>query len=395
MTSQSMTIGIVAGEISGDALGADFMNKMNALHPNIRWVGVGGEKMTKAGLACVIDMARLSVMGIVEVIKHLPDLLRAKQEILTAFNQQKIDIFVGIDAPDFNLRLGKALKPKGIFCVQYVSPSIWAWRENRIHNIKAATDLVLCLFPFEVPVYLKHNHPAICVGHPLIHHLQPKKINKSTNTICLMAGSRIGEIHAILPILLASFNQLYKKNQSLNAILPLAKDEHQPIVKQMIDDLVPQLSSRLTILTPTDYQHSFEYDHDYTASQYAMQISDLTILASGTATLEALMLQAPMIVVYKVSTLTYAIAKHLIKTPYVSLPNILAFEQTGYPIVPELIQTDATADNIAKYAQDILNSPNTQQHKLIDTVSKIKQLSSAYNSAQAVLTHYLDNKSNK
>ena len=143
-----LTIGIVAGEVSGDALGADFMQQMNAIHPNIRWVGVGGVQMAAQGLHSVIELSRLSVMGLVEVVKHLPDLLRAKKEILTAFDDTKIDVFVGIDAPDFNLRLGKVLKPNGVYCVQYVSPSVWAWRENRIHGIKAATDLVLCLFPF-------------------------------------------------------------------------------------------------------------------------------------------------------------------------------------------------------------------------------------------------------
>lgn len=382
-----LTIGIVAGEVSGDALGADFMRQMNVLHPNIRWVGVGGHAMAKQGLTSIIDMERLSVMGLAEVLTHLPDLFRAKKEILTAFDEHKIDIFVGIDAPDFNLRLGKVLKPKGVFCVQMVSPSIWAWRENRIHGIKAATDLVLCLFPFELPVYAKHQHPAVCVGHPLIHRMQPNAFTKSADTLCLMAGSRLGEIRAILPTLLASFDELCRTHPQLAAILPLAKDEHQATVQGMIDEQVPHLSTQLSIFTPSDWQNHDEYDSDYTASQYAMQVADLTILASGTATLEALMLHAPMVVVYKVNALTYAIAKRLVKIPYVALPNILAHERTGKSIVPELIQSDATVHNIASQARTILANPSSQKDKLIHTVELIKQASSQ-NAAEAVLTHY-------
>ncbi|SPX85920.1 Lipid-A-disaccharide synthase [Moraxella ovis] len=336
-----LTIGIVAGEVSGDALGADFIHQMHAICPNVRWVGVGGERMQKAGLVCVADMARLSVMGTFEVVKHLPDLLSAKREILSAFEHHEIDIFVGIDALDFNLRLGKVLKPKGIFCVQMVSPSIWAWRENRIHGIKAATDLVLCLFPFELPIYAKHQHPAVCIGHPLIKSLRPKGLIRRADTLCLMAGSRMSKIHAILPVLLASFGRLYQLNPSLKAILPLAKTEHHAAVDAIIELHAPHLTSALQTLTPKDWQASTDFDANYTASQYAMQISTLTILASGTATLEALMLPSPMIVVYKINALTYFIAKRLVKTPYVALPNILA-TQSGPAIVPELIQKQAT-----------------------------------------------------
>lgn len=385
--NKPLTIGIVAGEVSGDALGADFMSQMNALCPSVRWVGVGGEQMQKQGLTSIIKMERLSVMGLVEVVKHLPDLMRAKQEILTAFAQEQIDIFIGIDAPDFNLRLGKVLKPKGVFCVQMVSPSIWAWRENRIHGIKAATHLVLCLFPFELSVYAKHQHPAVCIGHPLIHRLKPANFTKRPNTLCLMAGSRLGEIHAILPILLASFEKLYEQNPALKAILPLAKDEHRPIVQSIIETHTPTLANVLHTFTPHDWQASQDFDENYTASQYAMQICDLTLLASGTATLEALMLQAPMLVVYKVNALTYVIAKRLVKIPYVALPNILAFEQIGQPIVPELIQAVATSENIANAAQHILNNPNEQQQKLTSTVARLRA-DSSHHAAQAVLYHY-------
>jgi len=171
LNAAPLVIGIVAGEVSGDSLGADFMQQMNNLRDDIVWVGVGGSKMQAQGLQSIFPLSRLAVMGLVEVMSQLPDLLKARRELLSAFKVADIDWFVGIDAPDFNLRVSKKLKPKGVFCVQYVSPSIWAWRESRIHNIKAATNLVLCLFPFELAVYERHNHPAICVGHPLLHTL--------------------------------------------------------------------------------------------------------------------------------------------------------------------------------------------------------------------------------
>ncbi|MFL1732495.1 lipid-A-disaccharide synthase [Moraxella oculi] len=386
MSKQSLTIGVVAGEVSGDALGADFMRQMNAIDPNIQWVGVGGEKMAQEGLTSLIDMSRLSVMGIMEVIKHLPDLLAAKRKILAEFEKQQIDIFVGIDAPDFNLRLGKALKPKGVFCVQMVSPSIWAWRENRIHAIKKATNIVLCLFPFELPVYIKHHHPAAYIGHPLIKSLHPKPFERRTDTLCLMAGSRVGEIRNILPMLLTSFEQLFNQNHALTAMLPLAKDEHRPLVESLIELHTPQLISVLHIMTPKDWQSSSDFDESYTASQYAMQIATLTILASGTATLEALLLQSPMIVVYKIHPLTHAIVKRLIKIPHVALPNILATSQANAPIVPELIQAEATAINIAKTAQDILTHPKTQQQKLIKTVAQLQQ--EQCDAAHVTLTHF-------
>ena len=178
-----LVIGIVAGEISGDSLGADFMRQMNTLRDDIVWVGVGGSKMQAEGLQSIFPLARLAVMGLVEVLAQLSDLFKARRELLTAFKRANIDWFIGIDAPDFNLRVAKKLKPKGIFCVQYVSPSIWAWRESRIHGIKAATDLVLCLFPFELPVYERHNHPAICVGHPLLRTLDQRLEHTPTNQL--------------------------------------------------------------------------------------------------------------------------------------------------------------------------------------------------------------------
>lgn len=403
MTAQ-LTIGIVAGEASGDALGADLIKKMNQKQPNIRWVGVGGDQMAQAGLQSLMDISRLSVMGLVEVIKHLPDLLRAKQEILTAFNEHDIDIFIGIDAPDFNLRLGKNLKTKGVFCVQYVSPSIWAWRENRIHTIKQATHLVLCLFPFELPVYQKHGHPAVCVGHPLLDQLNAdhQASNQKTShfidryqpyfknlenlrvdqpIISIMAGSRQSEITAILPLLLQGMKNIAKQRPDCQFILPTINAEQAFLAGQICQEHLADSPIRPLII------HQIPKDHHLSISQAAMNISQVILLASGTATLEALLLERPMVVVYKVNRLTYAIAKKLIKTPYVSLPNILSYQQSKQAIVSELIQDQATTEAISHQALDILDNPEAHTQKLTQTVAILRQ-DSHHNPACAILTHY-------
>ncbi|OOS23575.1 lipid-A-disaccharide synthase [Moraxella pluranimalium] len=405
-----LTIGIVAGEVSGDALGADFMQKMNAIHPHIRWVGVGGTQMAAQGLDSVIQMSRLSVMGLVEVVKHLPDLLRAKKEILTAFDDAKIDVFVGIDAPDFNLRLGKVLKPKGVYSVQYVSPSVWAWRENRIHGIKAATDLVLCLFPFELDVYAKHEHPAVCVGHPLLAKLSADtraqadkraelinalpqftdltKLMTAKQVICLMAGSRTSEINAILPLLIDSAKLLANQQADCQFILPVVSQVHAQLVQAYCQTHAGELADSIHIVH-NDGQ--FLYTSNLGLSQACMNISDVVLLASGTATLECLLLERPMVVVYKVSAMTYAIAKRLVKIPYVSLPNILSHQQIGQAIVPELIQADATAMAVSEQAQIILADTTKQTTKLHQTAKTLRADSHA-NPAQAVLDGFYKNK---
>lgn len=408
-THKTLTIGIVAGEVSGDALGADFMHKMNALH-NVRWVGVGGNAMIQAGLETIFDINRLAVMGLVEVIKHLPDLLAAKKEILSVFGRENIDIFIGIDAPDFNLRISKALKQqsllKPVFCVQYVSPSIWAWRENRIHAIKKATDLVLCLFPFELSVYNKHHHPAVCVGHPLLHQLDPSPLTQTENyqlflqmfakelgdlpapisttarPICVMAGSRMSEIQAMLDTMIQTMQQL-EMHGDFCYIMPVVNQAHTKFIQNALHTKAPSLLNKTHILFNPNKTAP-------TISQYAMNACQLVLLASGTATFEALLLHRPMVVIYKVSPLTYLFAKQLVKIPYYALPNILSHNQTGLPIVPELIQSNANAAAISQNVLDVLSNIDDQQAKLKQTTQTLKK-DSHTNPAQAVLTAFLKN----
>ena len=379
------------------------MAQMNNLVADIVWIGVGGAKMQAQGLQSIFPLERLAVMGLVEVMSQLPDLLKARRELLTAFRKSNIDLFIGIDAPDFNLRVAKKLKPKGIFCVQYVSPSIWAWRESRIKGIKEATDLVLCLFPFELPVYKKHNHPAICVGHPLLHTIPAElhdtltlelrsalvwhndglqqyfieRYDEVSQLICVMPGSRRGEINAILPLMLEGMEKLLLVDAKLCFIVPTVDQNHQYIVQDLIDQHSPQLRHAVTVV----------YDQDQpNFSQQAMAASDIVLMASGTATLEAMLLERPMVVIYKMNKLTYKVVSRMLKVPYVSLPNILAGEE----IVPELIQEQATAESICRTVTQLLQvrAYQAQQDALIATKADM-QAQSNQQPAHTVIEYWL------
>ncbi|MEJ6067599.1 lipid-A-disaccharide synthase [Psychrobacter sp. 16-Bac2893] len=406
VTREPLVIGIVAGEVSGDSLGADLMQQMNNLRDDIIWVGVGGTKMQAQGLNSLFPLSRLAVMGLVEVMGQLPDLLKARRELLTAFKTADIDWFIGIDAPDFNLRVSKKLKPKGVFCVQYVSPSIWAWRESRIHNIKAATHLVLCLFPFELLVYERYNHPAICVGHPLMHTIDQslldipinqrrselvwhndglqqffiERFDEVSQLICVMPGSRRGEITAILPLMLDGIQKLILLDPKLCFIIPTVDQNHQYIVQDVIDQRSEQLRAAIVVVYD---------DSQPTFSQQAMAASDIVMLASGTATLEAMLLERPMVVVYQLNQLTYQIAKRLVKVPYVGLPNILA----ATAIVPELIQEQASGDNICRTVMRLLQPrAYAEQLKALIQTKHLLQQQSNHEPANSVIEQwYLQN----
>ena len=406
ITREPLVIGIVAGEVSGDSLGADFMQQMNNLRDDIVWVGVGGTKMQAQGLNSIFPLSRLAVMGLVEVMGQLPDLLKARRELLAAFKKADIDWFIGIDAPDFNLRVSKKLKPKGVFCVQYVSPSIWAWRESRIHNIKAATHLVLCLFPFELPVYERYKHPAICVGHPLMHTIDQslldipinqrrselvwhndglqqffiERFDEVSQLICVMPGSRRGEITAILPLMLDGIQKLLLLDPKLCFIIPTVDQNHQYIVQDVIDQRSEQLRAAIVVVYD---------DSQPTFSQQAMAASDIVMLASGTATLEAMLLERPMVVVYQLNQLTYQIAKRLVKVPYVGLPNILA----ATAIVPELIQEQASGDNICRTVMRLLQprAYAEQLNALIQTKHLLQQQSNHQPANSMIEQWYLQN----
>ncbi|OCZ15921.1 lipid-A-disaccharide synthase, partial [Acinetobacter pittii] len=292
-------------------------------------------------------METLSVMGIVEVLKDLKKLFAVRDGLINQWTQHPVDIFIGIDAPDFNLRLSKSIKEKNlpIKTVQYVSPSVWAWRQGRVHGIKQSIDLVLCLFPFEKVFYERYEVPAAFVGHPLAKQLplenpiqiakQQLGLNENQKHIALLPGSRKGEVERLLPMLLGAANILHTKHPDIQFLIPAINDARKQQIEQGVEQLAPQLKAKIHILENTDSESKI--------GRIVMNASDVIALASGTATLEAMLMHRPMVTFYKLHWLTYLIAKFLVKIPYYSLPNIIA----GKKVIEELIQADATPENLA------------------------------------------------
>lgn len=385
--SAALRIGMVAGELSGDTLGAALMRQIKSRQPQAQFVGIGGPQMQAEGLHSEYPLDRLSVMGIAEVLGRLKELFAIRDGLVEKMTQpeQKIDLFIGIDAPDFNLRLSALLRPQGIKTVQYVSPSVWAWRQGRVHGIRAAVDLVLCLFPFEVDFYQKNDVPAVFVGHPLAQTLMPNHdsshgkqalgLSPVHRVVALLPGSRGGEVSRLAPILLAAAAQLHQLDASLRFLIPAVNSARDHQIRQLRDALPEPLRHAVRIMQPTD--------HSGQIGRQVMAASDVVILASGTATLEALLLARPMVVVYKVHWLTYWIAKMLVKIQYLSLPNILAKKQ----IVPELIQYDVNAANIVAQAQSLLTQPEVaaEQRQALNAIHVQLQGENAQHAGDAVL----------
>lgn len=386
MTTTVRRVGIVAGELSGDTLGANLMRDMRRLQPNLTFIGIGGPQMQAEGLISLYPLERLSVMGLVEVLGRLRELFQIRDGLLAQFTgEQAIELFIGIDAPDFNLRLSAKLKPLGVRTVQYVSPSVWAWRQGRVHGIRAAVDLVLCLFPFEVDFYHKNNVNAVFVGHPLAkqlplnHHAEQGKkrfgMTPERRVVALLPGSRGGEVSRLTPLLLDVARQLHQDDKNLRFLIPAANLARDHQIRLLRDALPEPLRHAVRIIKPQD-------DSGQVGRQ-VMAAADVVILASGTATLEALLLARPMIVVYQVHWLTYLLAKYLVKIKHVALPNILA----GRSIVPELIQNDAIPAHVVAAARNLLAHPDimAQQQRELHQIHTHLQGAASTNAATAVL----------
>ncbi len=335
MKANNLIIAMVAGEKSGDLLGADLIRNLKKIYPNALFEGVGGPSMISEGFQSYIDMDRLSVMGIMEPLKRLPELLRHQKSIIKRYSQNPPAVFVGIDSPDFNLKIERILKSKSIKTVHYVSPSVWAWRQGRVKKIKASVDLMLTLFPFENEIYEKNNIPVKNVGHPLASQLVNSRLssqkrldlsNKNEISLCVMPGSRAEEVSQLLIIFLEAIDKfIIKNNIELKIAIPAA---NQSRYKQ-ISEICADHGNHDIKLTLGD-------------SHKVMRESDLVLLASGTSSIEAMLLLKPMIVVYKLHWLTFSVAKPLIKTKFVALPNLLSQKM----LVPELLQENANAESI-------------------------------------------------
>ncbi|MDP8032962.1 lipid-A-disaccharide synthase [Pasteurella atlantica] len=354
MNTQNPTIALVAGEISGDILGAGLINALRLHYPNAKFIGVAGEKMQQAGCETLFDMQELSVMGLTEVIKHLPRLLKRRKQVINTMLELKPDIFIGIDAPDFNLYVENKLKQQGIKTVHYVSPSVWAWRQGRVHKIAKATNLVLALLPFEKAFYDRFNVPCKFIGHTMADAIPLKpnrneaceklELNEKGRYMAILVGSRCSEIEFLAEPFLKTAQILKEKHPDLQFLVPLANEKTQRLFEQIKSKVAPELE--LIILQGKARQ--------------AMICAEVTLLASGTAALEAMLCKSPMVVGYKVKALTYSIAKKLVKTEYYSLPNLLA----NAPLVPELIQEECNPENLVWHLNNyLLQDPESLKEK--------------------------------
>ncbi len=373
MANRKLKIGIVVGEVSGDTLGVKLMRSFREQGIDAEFEGIGGPQMIAEGFNSYYPMETLSVMGIVEVLKDLKKLFAVRDGLINQWTQHPVDIFIGIDAPDFNLRLSKSIKEKNlpIKTVQYVSPSVWAWRQGRVHGIKQSIDLVLCLFPFEKVFYEQYEVPAAFVGHPLAKQLplenpiqiakQELGVDENQNHIALLPGSRKGEVERLLPMLLGAANILHTKYPDIQFLIPAINDARKQQIEQGVEQLAPQLKAKIHILENTDSESKI--------GRMVMNASDIIALASGTATLEAMLMHRPMVTFYKLHWLTYLIAKFLVKIPYYSLPNIIA----GKKVIEELIQADATPENLAAEIEKLMNV-ETAQIQVMQHLTMHKQL---------------------
>src|SRR5690554_48082 len=328
-------IGIVAGEASGDILGAALIKALLKRNPDIRFEGVPGELMQRRGCIELYPLERLSVMGLVEVLGRLPELLRARRRLIHHFIDNPPDLFIGIDAPDFTFGMEKALKQAGIPTVHYVSPSVWAWKRKRIFKIKQSTDLLLTLFPFEAEVYRPTGQNLRFVGHPLADQI-PAELDLAAAReqydrnrtdqgplIALLPGSRGSELKYLAGPFLETARWLAQQRPELEFILPAANQRRYEQLAQLVQQY-PELKLKLVLQ----------------GSREVMALADAILIASGTATLEACLLQKPMVVAYKMAGLTYAIYSRMIKSRWISLPNVLAQEE----MVPEVLQDRVTPE---------------------------------------------------
>ncbi len=357
-------IGIVAGEASGDMLGAGLIKELEKKTEALSIEGIGGIKLITAGMKVLYPMERLSVMGITEVAGRYFELKNIRDDLLKYFVQHPPDIFIGIDAPDFNLWLEKELRKAGIKTVHYVSPSVWAWREYRVKKIRMAADLVLSLFPFEAAIYNKYGVPNRYVGHPLADNItntpnisaarSDLNIPREKIVIALLPGSRLSEIKRIASPLLKAAVLSQKTNPNLYFISGLIDEKALDYFTAIKNKVAPELELNISVGN----------------THRIMEAADFIMLASGTATLEAMLFKKPMVVAYKLSFLTHLIVKLLAKIPYASLPNILA----GKMLVPECLQSRCTPEILSSELNKLLESDEQTDQMKMEFVELSDQL---------------------
>ena len=375
LTDRPLKVAIIAGEHSGDILGADLISALKAIHPDAVFYGIGGPRMQALGFTALFDMEELAVMGIVEVLGRLPRLLQVKREILAALMADKPDVFVGIDAPDFNLPVELKLKQAGIKTVHYVSPSVWAWRHKRIFKIAAATNMVLSLLPFEKAFYDKYQVPCTFVGHTMADTM-PLQVDKAAaktelgldparTVLAIMPGSRTNEIKLLAPDFLQAAMLLQQQFPDLQFVCNMVTDAKAAQFNVIKQHLAPELDITLFI----------------GKARQVLLASDATFITSGTATLEAMLAKCLMVVSYRANWLTYQIGRRLVKLAHFSLPNLLA----GRAMVPELLQHQVTPRALADAMTPQLSAERDALLAEYRTIHQSIKCDASAKAAQAIL----------
>ena len=359
MDSRKPRIAIVAGEASGDMLGAALIRAIRTRVPGAQFYGIAGPKMMSEGARTLFPMEKLAVRGYVEVLKHMREIARIRRSLARTLIADKPDLFIGVDAPDFNLArrwYNKGVEPRlreaGIPTVHYVSPSVWAWRSDRVAGMTRSVDRMLVMFPFEAPIYEKAGIPVSYVGHPLADAMpfEPDRadaraqlrLGKSSIGVALLPGSRMSELELHADLVIETAREMHARRPELRFFVPLATRETRDYFE-----------ARLYALEARELPITMQFGH----ARLALHAADVALVASGTATLEAALARVPMVVMYRLSPLTYRWVKRKLTLPYVSLPNILA----GEFIVPELIQDDATPANLAQALGNWLDNKNARK----------------------------------
>ena len=360
--TRPLTIALVAGETSGDILGAGLIRAIKSQVPDARFVGVAGPRMQAEGCEAWYEMEELAVMGIVEVLERLPRLLKIRRDLTQRFTELQPDVFVGIDAPDFNITLEGRLKQRGIKAIHYVSPSVWAWRQKRVFKIGRATNLVLAFLPFEKAFYDRFNVPCRFIGHTMADAmpLHPDKqaarstlgIAPDVRCLAILPGSRGAEVDMLSKDFLLTARLLRESCPDLEIVVPLVNAKRRQQFEEIKTEVAPDLPVRLL---------------DGFARE-AMIASDAALLASGTAALECMLAKCPMVVGYRMKPFTFWLASKLVKTPWVSLPNLLA----GRELVKELLQNECTPDKLAEALLPWLQD-SAQVHELQETFLHLHQ----------------------
>jgi len=368
----NLRIALVAGEASGDILGAGLMRALQAQHPAVECIGVGGPLMQAEGLTSYFPMERLSVMGLVEVLGRLRELLARRKLLIQTLIQEKPDVFIGIDAPDFTLNIELKLRQAGIKTVHYVSPSVWAWRQKRVLKIREGCDLMLTLLPFEARFYEEKGVPVRFVGHTLADTIPLHADRAAARAelglpdgplVALMPGSRGGEVGRLGALFFDAAERLLIMKPGVRFVLPCASPQRRAQIETL-------LQGRNLPLTLLDGQ-----------SHLALAACDAVLIASGTATLEALLYKRPMVVAYRLAPLTFWILKRMVKSPYISLPNLLAQRL----LVPELLQDDATPAALAQTLLPLIDG-GEEQTRGFDEIHRTLRRDASNQAADAVLT---------